>query len=240
MEERVQKIIANIGIYSRREAEDLIKDGAVRVNDKIIKIGDKADKYKDEIFVIGHKIVIDKEKYYYILNKPKGLLVTKDDPKKRKTIYQLHSLKHLKHKIGYDLNHVGRLDGLSEGIILLTNDGKLANKLMHPRNHISKTYQIRTEPKISIEDREKIEKGLMIDNQKFFGKFRNIKENTFEIEIKEGRNRILRRVFQEKLNYKIFLLKRISIDEIKLGNLETGQIRKLSKEEINCLYEITK
>jgi 23S rRNA pseudouridine2605 synthase len=228
--ERLQKIIANAGYCSRRKAEKLIEQGKVKLNNKIAKLGDKATD-KDKITIEGKPIERKQKNYYYILNKPKGILVTKDDPKNRRTIYNLKALSKLKKEIGFNLNYVGRLDGASEGLLLLTNDGELNNKLTHPKHQSEKTYQVRTEPTLTKKDITKLKNGLPIEDRKFFAKISNIKTNTFDITIKEGRNRIIRRAL-EKLNYKIYLLKRISTGKIKLGNLKSGEIKKVETPKI--------
>ena len=168
------------------------------------------------------------------MNKPKGILVTKDDPQNRRIIYNLKSLSKLKKETGQNLNYVGRLDGASEGLLILTNDGELNNILTHPKHKISKTYQVRTEPTLSKEDSKKLEQGLLIEDRKFFAKISNIKTNTFNISIQEGRNRIIRKAL-EKLDYKIYLLKRISIKNISLGNLKSGEIKRLTDREVEEL-----
>ena len=230
MGERIQKIIANAGYCSRRKAEELIERGEVKLNGELAKLGDKATS-EDKITIGGEQIRSKDEKYYYILNKPKGILVTKHDPKNRRIIYNLKSMSKLKKEIGQDLNYVGRLDGVSEGLLILTNDGELNNRLTHPKHDVSKTYEVRTEPALSKEDIEKLKEGLLIGERKFFGKISNAKGNTFHISIKEGRNRIIRRAF-EKLDYKIFLLKRIAMGNVELGDLKSGEVRELGGEEV--------
>ena len=231
MEERIQKIIANSGYCSRRKAEELIKDKKVVVDGKVVETGFKLEKENAKITINGEKLKTQDKKYYFALNKPKGILVTKVDPQKRKTIYSLPSLK----KLNLNLNYVGRLDGTSEGLLLLTNDGELTNNLTHPSKKITKEYHLRTEPTLKKEDITKAKSGIMIDKQMFFGKIKNQKKNEFTIEITEGRNRILRRIFEDKLKYKIYMLKRIKIKNLKLGNLKVGEVRELSEDEVNDL-----
>ena len=231
--QRIQKIIANSGYCSRRKAEELIEQGKVKLNNQIAKLGGKAN--PEDKITIDNKSITTKEKdYYYVLNKPKGILVTKDDPQNRRIIYNLKSLSKLKKEIGQNLNYVGRLDGASEGLLILTNDGELNNILTHPKHKISKTYQVRTEPTLSKENTKKLEQGLLIEDRKLFAKISNIKTNTFNISISEGRNRIIRKAL-EKLDYKIYLLKRISIKNIKLGTLKSGEIRRLTDREVEEL-----
>jgi len=119
-------------IVPRRKAEELIEQKVVMLNGVVAKLGDKANA-SDKITVNDKEITRSLERFYYILNKPKGILVTKNDPKGRKTIYNLKSMSKLKEKIGTDLNYVGRLDAMSEGLLILTNDGDLNNILTHPR-----------------------------------------------------------------------------------------------------------
>jgi len=223
--ERIQKIIANAGYCSRRKAEELIEQGKVKLNGETAKLGDKATE-EDKITIEEKTLQRKQENLYYILNKPKGILVTKTDPQNRRTIYNLKALKNIQH-----LNYVGRLDGASEGLLLLTNDGELNNQLTHPKHDVEKTYQVRTEPTLSKEDITKLKNGLLIEDRKFFAKISAIEKNTFNIKIKEGRNRIIRKAL-EKLNYKIYLLKRISIANISLGNLKSGEIKKIDKPDI--------
>jgi 23S rRNA pseudouridine2605 synthase len=229
--ERLQKIIANAGYCSRRKAEELIEQDKVSLNGKIAKLGDKATK-EDKIEIEGKLLQRKQENHYYILNKPKGILVTKEDPQNRRIIYNLKALSKLKKEIGFNLNYVGRLDGASEGLLLLTNDGELNNQLTHPKHDVEKTYKIRTEPTITKEDIKKLKNGILIDDRKFFAEISSIEKNTFNIKIKEGRNRIIRRVLEDTLDYKIYLLKRISIGNISLGDLQSGEIKKIENPKV--------
>jgi 23S rRNA pseudouridine2605 synthase len=227
MNQRIQKIISSSGICSRRKAEEFIKQGKVEVNNKIIKIGDKADPNKDKICIEKKQIKIEK-KVYYILNKPKGILVTAYDPQNRETIFSLDSVKKIKERVF----PVGRLDAMSEGILILTNDGEFANNIMHPRYNVEKTYHIRCEPKLNLEDKKKLEQGIIIDDKKTMpSKIKELEKNEFTITIHEGKNRIVRKML-EKLNYKIYMLKRISIGPIELGNIKTGEITRINVERM--------
>jgi 23S rRNA pseudouridine2605 synthase len=227
--ERVQKIIANSGFCSRRKAEELIERGEVKLNGKLVKLGDKAV-LEDRIMVSGVLLEKPTKKSYFILNKPKGILVTKDDPKNRRTIYNLKAVSAL----NLNLNYVGRLDAMSEGLLILTNDGDLIQKLTHPKYRKTKVYQVRTEPSIKKVDITNLKSGIPIDNRKFFAKISDIKNNTFCVSIQEGRNRIIRRVL-EKLGYKVYSLKRISMANIKLGDLKSGEVREIFENEIGRL-----
>jgi 23S rRNA pseudouridine2605 synthase len=231
--ERLQKIIANSGYCSRRKAEELIEKGIVKLNGEIAKLGDKAEQ-EDKISIDGKLISKRDEKYYYILNKPKGILVTKEDPQKRKTIYDLDVMIELEKKLKQKLNYVGRLDGMSEGLLILTNDGDFNNKLTHPSHNIEKTYLVRTEPTLTKEDVEKLKDGVMIEERKTFAKITNQNKNQFYITIAEGRNRIIRRVM-EKLGYTVFRLKRVSVGNVKLGNAKEGSLREMTQQEVEGL-----
>ena len=231
--ERIQKIIANAGYCSRRKAESLIERDLVLLNGNLAKLGDKAES-SDEIIVEGNKIERKVKKHHYILNKPRGVLVTKDDPEGRKTIYDLESLRSLEKEIGQKLNYVGRLDGLTEGLLILTNDGDLTNLLTHPSKHAKKVYNLRVEPALSEEDKKRIEKGVDIEGRPFVGVISNIEGNNFNLMIEEGRNRIIRRVM-DKLGYKIYKLKRISIENIRLEDLDIGEISEISQKDIEKL-----
>ena len=226
--QRLQKIIANSGYTSRRKAEELIEQGKVKLNNKLAKLGDKATE-EDNITINDKPIKSKSKNQYYILNKPKGILVTKTDPKNRRTIYNLKSLKNIQ-----TLNYVGRLDAMSEGLLILTNDGDLIQKLTHPKHDITKTYQLRTDPVITKQHITDLKEGILIDSRKFYAEITNKNNNTFHIAIQEGRNRIIRKVL-EKLNYKIFELKRISVAGIKLGDLKPGEIKEIPEENIKQL-----
>ena len=226
--ERLQKIIANSGYTSRRKAEELIEQGKVKLNNVTAKLGDKATQ-EDSIKINDKPITSKPKNKYYILNKPKGILVTKEDPKNRRTIYNLKSLKNLQ-----SLKYVGRLDAMSEGLLIMTNDGDLIQKLTHPKHDITKTYQLRTDPVITKQHITDLKEGILIDDRKFYAEISNKNNNTFHISIKEGRNRIIRRVM-EKLNYKIFELKRVSVANIKLDNLQPGEIKEIPEEEVRKL-----
>jgi 23S rRNA pseudouridine2605 synthase len=226
--QRLQKIIANSGYTSRRKAEELIEQGKVKLNNKLAKLGDKANQ-EDNITINDKPIKTKPKNQYFILNKPKGILVTKTDPKNRRTIYNLKSLKNIQ-----TLNYVGRLDAMSEGLLILTNDGDLIQKLTHPKHDITKTYQLRTDPVITKQHITDLKEGILIDSRKFYAEITNKNNNTFHIAIQEGRNRIIRKVL-EKLNYKIFELKRISVAGIKLGDLKPGEIKEIPEENIKQL-----
>ncbi|HII71971.1 TPA: rRNA pseudouridine synthase [Candidatus Woesearchaeota archaeon] len=228
MLQRVQKIIANAGITSRRRAEELIAEGKVKVNGKVIGLGDKADPDRDNIIVDGKKLELGK-KLYVMFHKPVDCLTTLDDPKGRKTIFSYLPFK-------TRLIPCGRLDYKTEGLLLLTNDGDWANKVMHPRYEVEKTYLVTLDKEFRHEDLEKVKKGVWIDE---FGaetrpakvRYASEDKKTIEITIHEGKNRIVRRMMKA-MEYNVARLMRTRVGNLDLGELRRGTHRKLSNKEI--------
>ena len=234
--ERIQKLIAEYGYTSRRKAEELIIDGRVKVNGEVVSLGDKAS--RSDIITIDD-ISINKEvaKRVYVLNKPREVVSTVSDDKNRKTVVDLI-------KTNERIYPIGRLDYDTTGLILLTNDGELANILMHPKNNIKKTYIAKLNKILSKEDSIKIKKGIKVDGRVVevdFIKLRSLdKKNNnsiVEITIHEGRNHIIRRLF-ETLNYDVIKLKREGYAFLTLGDLKSGDYRELSLKEIKTLYSL--
>ena len=223
MKERVQKILAQAGIASRRKCEEFIQEGRVKVNGKIIKLGDKADPSKDTILLDKKKIRIE-HKLYIVLNKPKGVLSTLYDPKGRKTVLDLVNIRQR-------VFPVGRLDKEAQGLILLTNDGDFANKIMHPRYEQKKTYEVVLSKELSEENFKKLKKGLKIDGIPVVpSQITGTKKVT--ITIHEGRKHIVKRLFG-RLGYRVRRLKRTKIGKLSLGTLSSGQWRLLSERELS-------
>ncbi len=236
--ERLQKVIANYGYTSRRKAEELILKGEVSVNGQIITtLGAKVDS-KDEIKINGEIIKKSLRKEYYMLNKPREVLSTVKDEKGRKTVLDIV-------KSDERIYPIGRLDYDTIGLILLTNDGKLANILMHPSSKIYKTYVAKINGILKEEDFLKIRKGPLIENRKLIVTHMKVKnvdklKNTslVEITIHEGRNHIIRKLFAY-LGYDVLKLSRIKYANLSLGNLKSGEYRKLSSNEVKALYELS-
>jgi 23S rRNA pseudouridine2605 synthase len=241
MEKRIQKILSEIGITSRRKAEKLILEGKVTVNGKIAMIGMKADPEKDYIKVDGKLITgfkKDIKKVYLMFNKPKGVVTTLFDPEGRTTIKDF--LKGVKYKVF----PVGRLDYDSEGLLLLTNDGDFAHAIMHPSKKISKTYLVKVKGILGEDDIEKLRKGIKLDSSSsgmtLPAKVKRIRKGDvnswLEITIYEGKKRQIRRMF-DKIGHPVLKLKRIRINGLEIGDLETGAYRYLSPEEISKIKQ---
>jgi len=218
---RVQKLLSNYGYCSRRKAEELIKQGRVRVNSKIISIGDKAS--EDDKLYVDNNLVKKQKKLYLMFNKPTGCVTAlKDD--KYKTI-----MEHI--KVKERVFPVGRLDYNTSGLLLLTNDGDFANRIMHPRYEIDKTYKVNIDKPISKDDISSIENGVILrDGKTRPAKIRKLSSTLLEITIHEGKKRIVRRIFS-KLGFKVTSLHRISIGKLKLGDLSSAKLRKLTNKE---------
>ncbi len=235
MESRIQKIISESGYCSRRKAEELIAAGRVKVNGRPCKLGDKADISKDLISIDGENIYtpLKRELVYYMLNKPRGYVTTTSDELERRCVMDL--VKDIPERVF----PVGRLDRNSEGLLLLTNDGELANKIMHPSGHISKTYRVTIRPDINEEQLNMLTTGVVIDGVKTLPATAIVlsKEEgraVVQLTIREGRNRQIRKMC-EAVGLEVARLKRTSIGPLRLGMLKPGDYRELSSAEITAL-----
>jgi len=233
---RLNKFLAHCGIASRRKCDELIFSGRVKVNNQIIT--SPAFKVKPEIdtvYVDNEKINLQK-KIYIALNKPEGYLCSLKDEFGRKIITDLIP------EIKLRIYPVGRLDFNSEGLILLTNDGELSNRLIHPRYKVEKTYYVTVKGHLNEDKIKALENGIILDNKKTLPakcKVLNLSKNTTSIEIKirEGKKRQIRRMLKE-IGYEVKKLKRVKFGPIKLGTLKKGEWRYLTEEEIDSLYKI--
>ena len=236
--ERLQKVIAESGYTSRRKAEELIKDGKVKVNGIIIKeLGTKVSS-SDEIIVNDQVLTIE-EKVYYLLNKPREVVTTTSDEYNRKTVIDL---------IDTDkrVYPVGRLDYDTTGLLILTNDGELANRLMHPSNEIDKVYIAKIEGILTPKEMMELKNGVVIDGVKTSKsrvKVRKVDKSNntsiVEITIHEGKNHQVKRMF-EAVGKEVIKLKRERIAFLDLTGLNSGEYRKLNHKEVSKLYELTK
>ncbi len=229
MEERVQKIIAESGLCSRRKAEALIEQGKVFVNDKQISLGDKADSEKD-IIKVNNKQIKKERKIYYMLNKPKNYITTSDDLYERKKVTDLLPDQPR-------VFAVGRLDRDSTGILLLTNDGEFANKIMHPRYEIKKTYVAKLKTKFNKDDFKKFKDGIYIEGQSIKSDAKIINDYTLEITLHVGLHKIVKRLLKE-IGYYVDSLQRTKINNLKL-DIPLGMYRPLTKQDIDLIFKKT-
>lgn len=234
---RLNKFLAQAGVASRREADRMITEGRVTVNNTVVEeLGIQIDPRMDAVRVDGRKIKKERQEFYLCLNKPTGYLVTLKDPFNRPTVLEL--LPKLKKRVF----PVGRLDMDSEGLLLLTNNGELANRLMHPRYRIKKVYEVRTKGIPSHKSLQRLERGIHLDGKKtapavvtHLGS--DPKNARIRIELTEGRKREVRRMF-EAIGYSLFSLKRINYAGIAIGTLKKGQWRYLTPSEVTHLKKL--
>ncbi len=228
---RLNKFLAAAGVASRRECDKLIASGHVTVNGNTASLGLEVSG-EDEVFVNGNRVVTKKNEYY-ILNKPKGYICSVSDDKGRKTVMDL-----MPQNVGR-IYPVGRLDYDSEGLLIMTTDGDLAQKLMHPSNEVSKTYLVKIEGTITESDLNPLRSGIEIDGyvtkkSKAHIVETNKKYTKIHITVTEGKNREIRKMFAA-IGKEVVLLKRIKIGELSLRGLDRGAYLKLTAREIDYL-----
>lgn len=234
MEKRLQKIISEMGLASRRKAEDMIREGRLTVNGKVAVLGVKADPDRDHIKLDG-KLISGRAdpKVYLAFNKPRHVVSTLSEAEDRTTI------KDFLGKVKYRVYPVGRLDFDSEGLILITNDGEFANMVMHPRHKLPKVYEVKVDGVLEDNDIEKLIKGVFLDDGMARAarvkKLKKLKANSWvEITLTEGRKRQIRRMLQ-RVGHPVITLKRTRIGSLALGMLKPGELRYLSNDEIEKL-----
>jgi 23S rRNA pseudouridine2605 synthase len=236
MEERLQKIIARAGICSRRAAEQLIAEGRVAVNGQIVvELGYKADSAQTVITVDGRPLRREEEKVYLLLHKPRGYVTTLSDPQGRPIVSKL-----LPPEIKERLFPVGRLDLDSEGALMMTNDGELANKILHPKFEVKKTYEATVRERPQKADLRRLEQGILIDGQMTWPAQTRVLHQeqhsaVIEIVIHEGKKRQVRKMFQA-IGCPVLRLKRTAYGGLKLGSLRPGQCRFLGKADIANIF----
>ena len=237
--ERLQKVIANLGYTSRRKAEELITSGKVKVNGEIVKeLGTKV-KTSDTIEVENTILDNNKNYEYYLLNKPREVISSVKDEHNRKTVVDLIDTSER-------IYPVGRLDYDTTGAIILTNDGYLANKLMHPSSNIQKKYVAKVSGLVTGYEIKQLRSGVIIDGKKTGKAKVNLKKydkksdkSMVELIIHEGRNHQVKKMF-EAINHEVIKLKRETYANLDLTNLKPGEYRKLSNKEIATLYSLIK
>ncbi len=229
---RLNKYISESGISSRRKAEELIIQGRVSINNKIVmELSYKVDEENDVVEVDGEKI-FPRRHLYFVLNKPKGFITSTSDEKKRRTVTELI-------KSNEKLFPVGRLDFNTTGVLLLTNDGDFANLLMHPKNKVPKEYEVLLDRNIEEDDLAKMLKGIFLEGKKgkFIDAYFTVKRNRKLVTVvaEEGRNHFVKNMFQQ-LGYNVIELNRKSYAGIVPG-VPVGKYRTLTKDEINKIVK---
>jgi len=227
---RLQKYIAECGIASRRKAEELIKNGQIKVNGRLVtEMGTQVDPAKDKVLIDGRPIKPEEKKIYIKLNKPRGYVSSCVSQRGERTVLDLVKA------VPYRLFPIGRLDYDSEGLMILTNDGELANKLMHPRYEHEKEYVVDLTMPVTPEALQQIEAGVVLDGEKTLpAKVRKLGEKSFSIVLREGRKRQIR-LMVGKVGNIVIRLQRVRIGSVRLGELETGKSAYLTPAEIRTL-----
>jgi len=234
---RLQKLIAGTGIASRRKAEEMIAAGRVTVNGKVVtELGTKVDPARDHVKVDGKHISAAQPFVYVMLNKPKNVMSTLDDPGGRTTV------KDYLRGVSVRVFPVGRLDFDSEGLMLLTNNGDLAQALLHPRYHVPKTYLIKVKGVLTDDEITRLEQGVKLEDgmtsPALVKKVRKVEANSWlEITIREGRKHQVKRML-ESVGHPVIKLMRIRMGPLSLGALEPGEFRFLTDREANALREL--
>ena len=236
MEERLQKVLAQAGIASRRAAEKLIAQGRVTVNGKtVLEMGTKADLSTDEIRVDGSRIKGTDRRRYILLYKPAGFVTTLKDPQRRRTVMELVG------GVREYVYPVGRLDYDTEGLLLLTNDGDLAARLTHPRHGVDRTYEARVLGLPDEDDLERLRTGIPLDGHrtlpadaKLLNRSPNDREGVVLLTIREGRNRQVRRML-EAVGHPVSSLRRVRIGPLSDKRLRPGDWRELTPAEVTSL-----
>jgi len=224
--QRVQKLIAQSGLCSRRKAEDLIAEGRVRVNNKVITLGDSAT--TTDNITVDHKEIKQETFVYYALNKPKGYITTSDDMFNRKKVLDLVPK-------SPRVFAVGRLDRDATGLLFLTNDGDFANKVMHPSNGVGKTYIAILDSEFNTEDIQKAKQGVRIDKAIISADVIQLEKSTIAITVHVGIHKIVKRLCKE-LGYMITHLHRTHIGNFAL-DVDEGQYRKITKEDMKKVFQ---
>lgn len=234
-EVRLQKLLSERGVASRRKAEELIAQGKVKVNGHVARLGDKADDRRDVITVAGRRLAGAEMSVYLLLHKPRGYITTMRDEKGRKCVEELVR------DAGARVYPVGRLDRESEGLLLLTNDGDFANAVIHPSHHLPKRYRVTLRGRVTDEQAQRFREGLVLDGRRtapaeFTVLVEEPERTVAEIILYEGRNRQIRRMC-ESLGLEVARLRRTAIGSVKLGMLPPGKWRHLEPEEVRALVQ---
>lgn len=233
---RLQKYLAQCGVGSRRKCEQYIEEGKVKVNGQVVTEQGVQVEEGDEVLFENRPVKMEEQLVYYLLNKPTGYITSVSDEKDRPTVLDLVK------NIPYRIFPVGRLDYNTTGLLLLTNDGELTYSLTHPKHHVDKTYVVKVKGDVRNATLQKLQQGVIIDGYLTApAKAKIIRQTgattTFSLTIHEGRNRQVRKMCAA-VGYDVLKLTRVSMGTLNLGDLEVGQYRPLTKEEINYLKKL--
>lgn len=232
-QERVQKLLANAGVTSRRKAEDMIAAGRVSVNDKVISLGDQADASKDVITVDGERVSFDAVRYL-ALYKPRGVLTSLSDPSDKPT------LKELLKPVDERVFPAGRLDFDAEGLLLLTNDGEWANRVMHPRYEKKKVYRARLDKPFTKEHEQALLAGVELRDGSVQVHFvERVSPHVVRLCIHEGRNKLVKRLLRKVGDFWVEQLVREKVGGVSLGDLQPGELRRLTDQEVASIADDT-
>ena len=235
MQERLQKVLARAGIASRRKAEELIRQGKVRVDGKVVsEMGTRVDPENQRIECDGVQVISEERKVYILLNKPAGYLSTVDDPQGRPIVTDLLA------GVNERVYPVGRLDFDTEGALLLTNDGEMAQKVLHPSHEVNKTYVAEVKGNPHKKELAALSRGIVLEGRKTWPAAIEVIEagprsSSIKITIHEGRKRQVRKMF-EAIGHPVVKLKRLAYGKLELGNLDAGKFRFLNKNEIKSIF----
>jgi 23S rRNA pseudouridine2605 synthase len=240
-EDRIQKILARAGVTSRRKAEELISEGRVTVNGRVATLGDKADPDEDHIKVDGKRVQPQRTYHYLLLNKPRAVMSTRHDPEGRPTVMDFVPPAYRK-----ALVPVGRLDFLTEGLLLLTDDGDLAHRVAHPRYGCTKTYEVKVKGQPPEKDLDKLRHGFVLHGRRLAPadiESRPLDTDSdnswWTVQLNEGRTRQVREMF-ERIGHPVMKLRRVAIGPLRDGNLPLGGVRELSDKEVETLRRSTR
>ncbi|MBE6651598.1 MAG: rRNA pseudouridine synthase [Ruminococcaceae bacterium] len=233
---RIQKYLSDCGVMSRRKAEEEIRDGKIFVNGKVAEIGQKINPTNDVVMYRGKIVERSEQKLYIMLNKPRGYVSTMSDDKDRRCVADLVK------DVNSRVYPIGRLDYNSEGLLLFTNDGEIANRLIHPKSDIEKVYLVRVKGRATAEQLEMLNKSMVIEGYRIRPCNVSVEDDSSENQLlrfvlHEGRNRQIRRMC-EQVGLFVTRLKRISVGKIFLSGLGSGKWRSLSKTEIDYLKKL--
>ena len=242
MSERLQKLLARAGVASRRRAEEFIRAGRVTVNGQVATLGQKADPQEDAIKLDGRRLQFPVPRYYFLLHKPEGHITSRSDPEGRPTVFDL-----VPARLRSTLIAVGRLDFDTEGLLILTDDGEFANRIAHPRFGCAKTYEVKVKGRPSEDRLRRVRQGMVIDGRKTLpARVRALKRRLggrhsesnawWQIEIREGRSRQIRRMFAE-IGHPVQRLRRVAIGGISDPQLPKGSFRELTTAEVQRLVQ---